>query len=63
MARVMDLKFADALVGLPPAGMHVEATGIAVCDALFRTPCITKLDLPFLFIIVRVFFCSSFMVS
>lgn len=57
------LKTADTLVGLAPGGMHREAATVAVCEALFRTPCITHLDLPFPFIIVRAFFCSISRVS
>lgn len=35
----------------------------AVSEALFRTPCIAKLDLPFPVVIVRALFCSISMVS
>lgn len=62
VARVMDLKIADTFVSLAPVGMHVEAATPAVFEALFRMPCITKLDLPFPFIVVRAYFCSISMV-
>lgn len=62
MARVIDLKIADTLVRLAPVGMHVEAATPAVYEALFRMPCITKLDLPFPFIVLRAYFCSISMV-
>lgn len=47
MATVMDLKIVGTLVGLAPVGMCIEAATIAICEPLFRTPCITKLNLPF----------------
>lgn len=63
MATVMDLKIVGTLVGLAPVGMCVEAATIAICEPLFRTPCITKLNLPFPLIIVKAFFCSISRVS
>lgn len=63
MATVMDLKIVGTLVGLTPVGMCIEAANIAICEPLFRTPCITKLNLPFPFIILRAFFCSISRVS
>lgn len=62
VARVMDLKIADTFIRLAPVGMHVEAATPAVFEALCRMPCITKLDLPFPFIVVRAYFCSISMV-
>lgn len=63
MATVMDLKIVGTVVGLAPGGMCIEAATIAICEPLFRTPCITKLNLPFPLIIVRAFFCSISKVS
>lgn len=62
VARVMDFKIADTFVRLAPVGMHVEAATPAVFEALFRMPCLMKLDLPFPFIVVRAYFCSVSMV-
>lgn len=63
MATVMDLKIVGTMVGLAPGGMCIEAATIVICELLFRTPCITKLNMPFPLIIVRAFFCSVSRVS
>lgn len=63
MATVMDLKIVGTVVGLAPGGMCIEAATIEICEPLFRTPCITKLNMPFPLIIVRAFFCSISRVS